>query len=386
MLHRSGMNTKRVCYFYPPAYHYRGPFNDRLRDALSAHGVEYSVVYSDLGKANRFKNDTIEIPWGKKVGLIGLPLGFVYQRALRIALGCDLVIVQQESKLALNYIMNLSSMLGLKKVAFFGHGRNFQSRQQNGMGERFKRFWATKVDWWFGYTDETRRHIEALGFPPERITVFNNAVDTSEVRTLVAAMTPERLAVRRSEVGITSEHVGVFVGSLYPDRRLPFLIDAADAIRAQLPDFELVVAGGGVDLPLLQKLAASRPWIKVMGPRFGADKVELMMLGTLFLMPGLVGLAVVDAGAAGLPTITTAFPYHSPEIAYIDEGSNGLIVADWENPVAYSEAVVGLLCDADRLAAMRAAAGRTAESLTIEAMADRFAGGVLKALGIAPVV
>lgn len=375
---------KRVCYVYPPAYHYRGPFNERLRDKLALHGVEYLVVYSDLGKANRFKSDTIEIPWGRKVTLTRLPFGFAYQRALSIALASDLVIVQQESKLALNYIMNLASMLRLKKVAFFGHGRNFQSRQPSGSSERFKRFWATKVDWWFAYTQETRRHVEALGFSPERITVFNNAVDTSEIRELVAAMTSERIAMRRSEIGITSSHVGVFVGSLYPDRRLPFLIEAADAIRENLPDFELVVAGGGVDLPLLQELARSRPWVKVMGPRFGADKVELMMLGTLFLMPGLVGLAVVDAGAAGLPTVTTAFPYHSPEIAYIEDGANGLIVEDWENPVAYAEAVIGLLQDAGRLVEMRAAAERFAESLTIETMADRFAGGVLRALEITP--
>lgn len=371
---------KKVCYLYPPAYHYRSSFNERLRNILFKQGVEYIVIYSDLGSKQRFKNDTVDIEWGVKARITRFPLGLEYQNALRNALACDLIIMQQENRLLLNYLFNIMAVTKLKRVAFFGHGKNFQSRSPQGVGERFKRFWATKVNWWFGYTDETRRHIESLGFPPERITVFNNAVDTSEVRAQIAEVTPERLAERRNEFGVVDQPVGVFVGSLYPDRRLVFLVDAADRIRARVPDFTLIVVGGGEQLPLMQELAASRPWIKVTGPRFGTDKVELMLLGQLFLMPGLVGLAVVDAGAAGLPTVTTAFPYHSPEIAYVKHDVNGVVVSDWENPQAFADAVSDLFYDPARLAAMRAAAKQMANELTIEAMADRFAEGVLKAL------
>ncbi len=132
----------------------------------------------------------------------------------------------------------------------------------------------------------------------------------------------------------------------------------------------------------MQEIAVARPWIKVMGPRFDTDKVELMMLGKLFLMPGLVGLAVVDAGAAGLPTITTAFPYHSPEIAYIEDGKNGMIVKDWQNPQAYADAVVDVLRDRPRQLAMSKAASAMADRISIEAMADNFARGVLSALSV----
>lgn len=371
---------KRVSYIFPTSHHYRLPFHVRLRERLAEHDVEYTVLYCDATEENRKKLDTVEIDWGRKVARSILPGGIVYQHGLREALKCDLIIVQQENNLALNYLLNAVSVTGAKKVAYFGHGRNFQSRKPNGWAERWKRFWATKVDWWFAYTDETRRHIEELGFPAERITVFNNAVDTSEVRTLVAAVTPARLAARRAELGIKGEHVGVFVGGLYGDKRLTFLVDAADRVRARVPDFELIVAGGGEQLPLLRKLAATRPWIKVTGPRFGADKVELMLLGQVFLMPGLVGLAAVDAGAAGLPTITTAFPYHSPEIAYVKNDQNGIVVPEWENARAYADAVADLLEDPSRLAAMRAAAERMANDVTIEAMVDRFTNGVLKAL------
>lgn len=373
---------KRVSYIFPVSHHYRLPFHERLRALLAAHHVDYRVVYCDPGEVNRHKKDTVDIVWGVKVARSDLVGGAVYQHGLREALKSDLVIVQQENSLALNYLLNVASMLGLKKLAYFGHGRNFQSRRPRGRAERFKRFWATKVDWWFGYTDETRRHVESLGFPPERITVFNNSVDTTEVRTAISTVAPERLRERSNELRLIGNHVGVFVGGLYPDKRLEFLIESAELIRSRIADFELIVVGGGEQLPLIQQLAISRPWITVTGPRFGRDKIELMMLGQLFLMPGLVGLAVLDAGAANLPTITTAFPYHSPEVAYIEDGVSGVIVRDWKSPHAYSDAVATLFENPVQLAAMRAAAGRMAQALTVEAMAGRFAEGVLKALSI----
>jgi glycosyltransferase involved in cell wall biosynthesis len=371
---------KRVCYLYPPAYHYRSAFNELLREILLKDGIEYIVIYSDMGNRQRFKNDTVEIKWGVKVPLMRLPGNIEIQRGIKSAIKCDLVIMQQESKLVVNYLFNILSVIRFKKVAFFGHGKNFQSRNPNGIGEQFKRFWATKVDWWFGYTEETRRHVESLGFPSDRITIFNNAVDTSEVHTLATAVTPERLAERRAELEIENGPVGIFVGGIYGDKLISYLVAAADIIRARLPNFTLIVAGGGVDLALVEELAANRPWLKVLGPRFGVDKVELMRLSNLFLMPGLVGLAVLDAAAAGLPTVTTSFPYHSPEIAYIEDDVNGVVVRGWQEPANYADAVVTLLNDSKRLARITASAQAMSERYTVETMAMRFAAGVRDAL------
>lgn len=374
------MTKKRVCYIFPTSHHYRAPFHEALRLRLETCNIDYKVVYCEPGEENRKKCDTVDIAWGCKVPCTSMAGGLRYQHGMQEALKSDLIIVQQENSLILNYFLNILSIIGLKKVAYFGHGRNFQARNRDSLAERWKRFWATKVDWWFAYTEASKDHVSSLGFPEERVTVFNNAVDTSKVKDLVKTITPDRLMIRRAELGLTSGAVGIFVGGLYADKRLEFLVEATDLIRASVPDFVLLVVGGGEQLQLIHDLAAARPWIKVLGPRFGADKVELMLLSKLFMMPGLVGLAVVDAGAASLPTITTAFPYHSPEIAYIKSGENGLIVEDWQNPQAYADSVITLLLDASRLEQLKASAEKIADDLTIEAMADRFAQGVIKAL------
>jgi glycosyltransferase involved in cell wall biosynthesis len=371
----------RVSYIFPTSHHYRLPFHERLREILAGYGIDYVVIYCDPNEENKRKRDTVDVSWGIKVRRTDILRGLVYQHGLVEALKSDLVIVQQENSLLINYILHLLSALGFIKLAYFGHGRNFQSRNPNSWSERLKRFLATKPNWWFGYTDETRRYLVRLGYPKDNITVFNNSVDTSEIKLLIDSTTQEMITSRRAISGVHSNNIGIFVGGLYEDKRLPFLVDAADIIRSSIPDFELVVVGGGLQLNLMQELSQSRPWIKVMGPQFGSTKIETMLLGKVFLMPGLVGLAIVDAGTAGLPMITTAFPWHSPEIAYLEHNVNGLKVDDWKSPAAYAQAVVDLLLDTPRLDLMRQAARERASTITIEAMAERFSIGVLKALG-----
>lgn len=372
---------KRVRYVFPTSHHYRLPFHERLRDLLVADGVDYKVVYSAPSKESVRKRDTVEVDWGVKVPKIVLPgTGLIWQMGLTEVARSDLTIVQQENSLLLNYVCNMASVIGAKRIAYFGHGRNFQARDGNSTAERWKRFWALRCDWWFGYTEETRQHLLALGFPAERITVFNNSVDTGAVRRLAEAVTPARLAEHRAVLDIASENVAVFVGGIYPDKRMRFMVEAAELVRESVPDFTLLVVGGGSDLPLVHELVADKPWIKVLGPRFGAEKVELMRLGKLFLMPGLLGLAVLDAAAAGLPTITTAYPWHSPEIAYLEDGVSGLMVRDWQDPRSYADAVTAMLLDRPRLNAMAAAARAMVDYYSVEAMAERFAKGVLAAL------
>jgi glycosyltransferase involved in cell wall biosynthesis len=363
--------------------HYRVPFHERVRSGLARHGVTYQLVHGQPLGAEIKKNDTSTLPWAIAVDSIPVTVAgrsAIWQPILRRRHHSDLMIIGQENKLLVNYPLQLMPAMMRPRLALFGHGRNFQSRNPDGLAERFKRIWATKCDWWFGYTDETRRHIESLGFPADRITVFNNAVDTSAIRRDAEAATPERLAALRSELGLAGDNVGVYVGGLYADKRLDFLVDAADRVRAAVPDFELVVVGGGPGRAELDQAAATRPWLKLAGPRFGREKAEIMRLGKLFLMPGLVGLAILDAGCVGLPIVTTAFPYHSPEIAYLAEGENGTMVADWRNPAAYADAVITLLGDPGRLAAMAAAAKRISAGYSIESMAERFVDGVVAAL------
>ena len=82
------------------------------------------------------------------------------------------------------------------------------------------------------------------------------------------------------------------------------------------------------------------------GPVFGDETAaDLLRQSTLLLMPGLVGLAVVDSFATGCPLVTVDLPFHSPEIEYLENGVNGVCLPAGTTPTAYAEAVVELLGD-----------------------------------------
>ena len=131
-------------------------------------------------------------------------------------------------------------------------------------------------------------------------------------------------------------------------------------MREAVPDFHLLIIGGGPDAGIAEAAAAELPWVHYVGPKLGAEKTALASLGRVFLMPGLVGLGVLDSFAYGTPMVTTDVPYHSPEIDYLRHGENGLIVAD--DVRTYAEAVTELLTDeAWRLQLRRGAAAASGD-------------------------
>jgi len=97
-------------------------------------------------------------------------------------------------------------------------------------------------------------------------------------------------------------------------------------------------------------------------------------------MPGLVGLVVVDSFALGVPMVTTDYPFHSPEIDYLKNDENGLIVNCGQSAEVYAAAVARLLQDPARLERLRQGALASAPQYTIENMVANFAEGVVRAL------
>lgn len=292
----------------------------------------------------------------------------------------ELVILQQENRQLSNISVILLRKLTGKKVAFFGHGQNFQGNA-NSVSETIKRAMLRSVDWWFAYTERSADIVRRAGYPAHKITAFNNAIDTHAIQSELAQINSKEVARVRKDLCQGSEHVGVYIGGLYDLKRIDFLIEAAQAVRQRVPDFQLLIIGGGPDRNLVDEASKAHAWIHALGPRFGAEKTTLASLGRAFLMPGLVGLSVLDSFAYGTPMVTTAVPYHSPEIDYLKDGHNGVIVNDPENVGAYADAVAKVLTDDAWRTQLQTGAAEALQTYTIETMAQRFSEGVIKALG-----
>jgi glycosyltransferase involved in cell wall biosynthesis len=355
---------------------FRAPFYQRLRSQLESRGIDLKLVFAPNQRNTFLKG---QLDWATAVPIRWLgPLA--WQPVLHHARKADLVIVQQESKYAVNPLLQLLAKCGGTPVAYWGHGRNFQSPGSSALTACFKNFLATKVHWWFAYNDLSARVVRDLGFPEDRITSVGNAIDTAGLIERKNSLTPQELASVRAELGLISENVAVYTGGLYPNKRIKFLLDAAILIRAAIPDFELIVIGDGPDRDRVSAAASIHPWIHDVGPKNDKDKVPYWALAKLLLMPGLVGLVVVDSFALGVPLVTTDFPYHSPEIDYLKNGINGLLIPCGQSTENYASAVTELLAEPARLERLRNGALASASTHTVENMANNFAAGIIQAI------
>jgi glycosyltransferase involved in cell wall biosynthesis len=361
---------------------YRKPFYDLLKQHMDNNGIELCLVYgSPTHAADRLKKDWVDITWGVYAANHSYSLGsrfILWQPVLNHIKGSDLVIVEHASKLLLNYFLHAMQLFNCIKIAYWGHGRNFQSRNSNTVGERLKQFTLRRADWWFAYTSLCAEEIVQSGFPVEQVTCVENAIDTKGLIHDKISISDIEISGFLYKYQLIGKNVAVYCGGMYEDKRISFLLDAAVYIKSQIHDFELIFIGSGPDVGLVNQACIKFPWIRHLGALFGYEKSIAMKASKLYLMPGLVGLGVLDAFAMGLPVVTTNYPYHSPEIEYVQNNYNG-VIADNELS-SFSNAIVSLLSNQKKIDLLSRGSHLTAERYTIENMAIKFADGIIKCL------
>lgn len=373
---------KKVVILQHRLLHYRMGFFEGLRSACADKGIDLHLVHGQPTLREEKKRDVGFLPWADAVVNRYVSIGgkdILWQPFPASLRDADLVVVMQENRLLSNYPWLLFRGWHRSKVAYWGHGRNFQTEQPTGLLETWKKFWVGRVDWWFAYTDLTKEILQSDGYPAERISVLNNAIDNEAFERDLASVSEDRLAALREELNLSlTAQVGLFCGSLYPDKRLDYMLEAVDKIKAVLPEFHLLVIGDGPSAAEIKEAAMTRPWLHWVGVRKGIEKAEYFRLSHIVLNPGLVGLHVLDSFCAGVPMVTTAEARHSPEIAYLKDGENGLVV-NGEASV-YADAIIELLQNAEYYARLKSGALADAKHYTLQSMVQRFADGIERCL------
>ncbi|MBM5572353.1 MULTISPECIES: glycosyltransferase family 4 protein [Deefgea] len=358
--------------------HYRIKLFDLMRENLVSQGVVLGVVYGQAAQSELSKRDSAELSWGTFAKNKYLLEGRLCWQSIGMHIAkSDLVIVTQENKLLSNYPL----LLGRRhyKLAFWGHGGNLQAANPNSLKERFKRWTTNQVDWWFAYTQMSVGLVQQCGFPTERITDLENAVDTTELLEQQSTISSTEIDQLKQNLGINHGQVGLYLGSLYEEKRLDFLFAAAQRLKQQVPHFHLVIVGDGPMRPEVEVFCAAHPdWCHYVGIQKGRDKMLYLSLANVVLNPGLVGLGILDSFVAGVPMATTDCGLHSPEVAYLENGVNGVMTANTLE--AYVAAVTRILSDEQYASQLKQSAKAAAAHYTIENMANNFCAGILQAL------
>lgn len=379
------MTPPRVTIVQRVMTHYRVPFFIALHERLAATGIHLEVVHGQPTADEASLGNSGTLPGARVIRNRYLAVGprsLCWQPCLGPTRTSDLVVVEQASRLLVNYVLLARRAVGGPSVAWWGHGRNLDAHGASRLGEAIKRPLARRSDWWFAYTTGTRAHLESVGVPAARITVVQNATDTTAVALRRSSIGPAARTRLRRALELADGPVGVVLGSLYPAKRPGFVLDAADRIREAVPDFQLVVIGDGPDRGLVDAAARSRPWIRVLGARTGDAMVDAAATGDVLLNPGLVGLAVLDAFALELPMITIAGDHHSPEFEYLLDGVNGIVLPPATTATGFAAATIGVIGDTKTQQRLREGCRDAARRYSIEAMAENFATGIRAALQV----
>lgn len=359
---------------------YRIEFFHLLRDKLKENNITLEIVYGD-GSAKSQK-DEVPLDFGNfrknkniKIGSLNL----VWQPCLKEIRSADLVIVEQANRLLLNYLLILRRFLFGKRFAFWGHGLNLQSRK-NSIPNLFKRSYSNYTDYWFAYTEGVKSGLIANGFPEEKITAVYNAVDTKKLREYYESIPAREVEELRERLNIKSDEViFIYCGALYKEKRLDFLVEVGDRLSVEGYSFSILVVGGGESFDYLMEASNTRQWLKVMGPKFGYEKALHFRLSSIFLMPGLIGLAILDSFCMETPMITMKNEFHGPEHEYLIDGYNGIVTNN--NIEDYYAGVISLLKAPQKIKELKENCLESSKIYTVEKMAVNFADGIKKALG-----
>jgi glycosyltransferase involved in cell wall biosynthesis len=374
------IHSTRVCIIQSVLKQYRAPFFLGLEKELNKSNISLEVIYSKPNAIESLRRDNTDLasPLGKRVPNVIIFNKLYFQLTLFTWLKADLVIIEPANKYVLNYLFYILSFFGIKRFASWGHGYDRQTDPKQ-WSNKFKKFTLKSVNWWFAYTDGASKYIQENNFSADKITVVDNAVDTSELRLQLDNISPADVEKKSSDLGLKSgDRIGLYCGSLYENKNIRFLFTSCDEIHKKTPRFRLIILGGGPLATEAKEYADARDWVCYLGPVFGHDKAIILKMAELWLNPGLVGLGILDAFTAGLPVITTNVTYHSPEIEYLNNQENGLIVN--ENEVEFTSCVVNLFNNKATYDHLVEGALASSQKYTIDRMVSNFAKGIVSCL------
>ncbi len=143
------------------------------------------------------------------------------------------------------------------------------------------------------------------------------------------------------------------------------LIEYYSVLRKRIEGLQLIIIGDGPEGFRVREVSLSDEAVRWRG---GVDDEELiaadMRQAHIVFVPGASGLSIVHAFCYGKPYVTLRNMPHGPELSYLIDGENGLLLdGNIEQDV---KRVVRLLEDKKRYASFCEASYKQARKLSIE--------------------
>lgn len=252
-------------------------------------------------------------------------------------------------------------------VIYWGHGINLSKKQSHRALYALLHRSCHSI---LLYAEHLKQYVNKSQWP--KIAVANNTLYLEEIPEPPAPAEKEAILKR---FGIHTQPNIVFAGRMQKRKRVADLLAARQHVPAK--NVGIVLVGPDVDGVLPIPLPGGVTHIPSL---YGQELLKLMMSCDVCCCPGWVGLNIVDAMACGLPFVTENHDDHAPEIMYLRDGYNGILVPPGRIDLL-SAALTQLCTDTELRRRMSMQAKRTyTEEASIESMFQGFVKSVERAL------
>ena len=247
---------------------------------------------------------------------------------------------------------------GITRVVASTHGHEVGWSMLPGARQALRRI-GSDADALTTISRHTRDRFAAAFGPHAALEHLPSGIDTARFRPDPAAR-----ARLRARYGLGAAPVVTCVSRLVARKGQDTLVRVWPAVRERVPQARLLLVGGGPDEARLRRLAAADPAVVCTGAVPETELAAHHAAGDVFALPcrtrggGLdiegLGIVVLEASATGLPVVV-GDSGGAPET--VREGVTGHVVGG-RDPRGLTDALVGLLRDPDRAAAL-GSAGRS---------------------------
>lgn len=291
------------------------------------------------------------------------------------------VVLAEESprSISLPFLLRYARKQGAGRVLwghFSSNKRVFSSRHPL---DRYRLEMARRVEACVCYS-EPIAEVLSRHLADERLFVARNTVNTDRLFQLYEELAEKgKYVVRRSLDLPTDVPVILFLGRLIPRKGVELLLDTFSSIRSDTKAV-LCIIGDGPERSSMEAHVQSEsiPDVRFLGAVTDKELLAPYLYSAdVMLIPGYLGLVVNDAFAFGLPVVSRKAPpdkrFHSPEIAYVQSGINGVLVP-WDNHGALVGGIRQVLESQEEFS--RNAYTYARENLSLERMVDGLAAAI----------
>lgn len=346
----------RVLWVAPILNHYKSRFLDRLAErsdfviTVLAGTSPRSLGHRLPCEASGFQTMRVNAT----MGTFALNPA-VYYHLMKAILSShpDVLFMPAEKK----YIPIIAFLSILKKLFHFRFisychplvGQNNRRRRINILWTRliFSRF-----DRIVFYTEEACKWAVRNSILPGHKAYFaNNTLDTATIWSHYCF-----------EINISDPKTILFIGRLIENKQIHTLFDYFRRLKQRLPEVQLIVIGDGPEGAHVEDFIRNERGVIWRGALVDEQAIARDMKSAhVVFVPGATGLSIVHAFAYGKPYITLSGSKHGPELSYLIDGINGMllrgpvdqdidrIVHMLRDPIVYSSFCVNAFKTAQRV-------------------------------------